>query len=333
MKEGTLVLLTSLFLVVLTAYGLDKYSGAMDPILKSVKHDNGNVELIVWNNLGEGDQNYASWIFPFPGEDRYLYSSGFLVGTDCQGLIKVSSVAFYYWDDEFSNYVYDLFLSGTGGWPDWVPVFADLDSYVRCDDSEATENGPIGVEVERHGYSFSAPPKDDFIAFQYKIYNMSGDDLNNVYVSRFADFDVGGGMDYEDDLLSVDDTRDMPYMYDSDDTVPGYIGIICAQGTPMGSKAYSGAGFFPDYDAELFADMQNTTWETGDTANDYSFLHNTGPYEIPTGEYITVGFITVSGESLADLQANADVAMDSYQDDTGVYVRPASFGRIKAMYR
>jgi hypothetical protein len=327
-KNGILVSIL-IAAVALIGYAYAKYNGDIGG-RSGYYHDNGNVLLKIWAVMGEGDESGdGGWVYPRIGGNVYLYSSGLWIGTDCQGAVKVS-VCYLNVSLEFFP-VTELVMSDGGNWPEGVPIFADLDSYVRCDDSEAGEAGPIGIEVERHGYSFSAPPKDDFIGFQYKIYNLSGADLSNLYVSRHSDFDVGGALSYIDDLVGFDQDRQMPYMYDEDGDPPGYIGIICPQGTPLGSKGYLNT---PDDDAGKFQYMQYSGWETQDTPYDYRVLYNTGPYHIPEGGCITVAFITVSGDDLADLQANADAAMDSYPGDTGtVNIVPSSVGRVKALYR
>ena len=317
--------------VALVGYAYSKYSGAVGGRSEYEYHGNGNVLLKVWDVMGEGDTSGdGGWVYPRIGGEPHLYVSGFWVGTGCHGLIKVS-VSYQLTELEFDPTV-GLVMSDEAEWPDGVPIFADLDSYVRCDDSNASEAGPIGIEVERHGYSFSATPKDDFIGFQYKIYNQSGKDLSGVYVSRPCDFDIGGETSYIEDLVGHDSARDMPYMYDDEDD-HGYIGVICPQGTPLGSKVWDIMSN-PEDDATRFAHMTNATWETADTPNDWRVMYNTGPYNIPKDGYITVAFITVSGDDLADLQANADIAMDSYPGDTGtVNIVPSSLGRVKALYR
>jgi hypothetical protein len=330
MKKGIVTVLL-IVAVALVGYAYSKYSGRT---LKGSTgtHDNGNVWLRICSGLYEFEPNQwpsHNWIYPRVWGDYYLYESGIWIGTDSQGGIKVSESAHN--GCEYHS-VIGLVMSDTDVWPDGVPLFADVDSYERCDDSDAGENGPIGIEVERHGYSFSAPPKDDFIGFQYKIYNLSGTDLSNLYVSRFADFDLGDS-DYDNinDLVGFDQNRQMPYMYDEDGDPPGYIGIICPQGTPLGSKAYVST---PGDDAGKFQYMQYGDWDVKKTPDDWRVIYNTGPYSIPAGGSITVAFITVSGDDLADLQANADVAMDSYPGDTGtVNIVPSSVGRVKALYR
>jgi hypothetical protein len=294
-------------------------------------HDNGNVLLKVWDFMAEGDNNEdGAWIYPRVGGEPYLYASAFWVGTNCDGAIKVST-SYQLSVQEFRTTV-DLVMSHDAEWPDGVPIFSDLDSYVKCNDDDAGEAGPIGIDVERHGYSFTAPPKDDFIGFQYKIYNGTDDDLTNVYVSRPCDFDVGGSSSCLDDLVGHDYNRDMPYMYDGESN-HGYIGIICPQGKPLGSKIWNVDGN-PVTDTEKFYYMTDVSWETADTPDDWRVMYNTGPYYIPVDGNITVAFITVSGDDLADLQANADVAMDSYPGDTGtVNIVPSSVGRVKALYR
>jgi hypothetical protein len=330
MKKGIPIILVTVA-VALIGFAYSKYSGAAGGRWEHNYHDNGNVLLKVWDVMGEGDRDEdGAWIYPRVGGEPHLYTSGFWVGTDCHGAIKVSG-SYQLTELEFTPTV-ELVMSDDAGWPDGVPTFADLDSYVSCDDDDAGEVGPIGIEVERHGYSFSAPPKDDFIGFQYKIYNDTDEDLTNVYVSRPCDFDIGGSTSCLDDFVGHDYNRDMPYMYDAEDS-NGYIGILCPHGKPLGSRVWN-VDSDPVTDTEKFYYMTDVSWATADTPDDWRVMYNTGPYTIPVDGYITVAFITVSGDDLADLQANADVAMDSYPGDTGtVNITPASVGRVKALYR
>jgi hypothetical protein len=319
MKKG---IVTALLIVAVTliGYAYSKHLGADGGRSEYDYHDNGNVELKVWRILVEGDASEdGAWIYPRVGGIPYLYNSTMWFG----GWGSVT--------EDWHNLL-GVWMSDDADWPDDIPVFGNLDSYVLCDDSDEGEDGPIGLAVERHGYSFTTPPKDDFIGFQYKIYNQSGEDLTGVYVSRPCDFDVGGETSYLDDLVGHDSSRNMPYMYD-DVAGHGYIGVVCPQGTPLGSKVWDIMND-PEDDATRFAFMTNATWETADTPNDWRVMYNTGPYYIPVDGNITVAFITVSGDDLADLQANADVAMDSYPGDTGtVNIVPSSVGRIKLLYK
>jgi hypothetical protein len=306
--------------VFLVGYAYPKHFGTNGGRSEYDYHDNGNVELKVWRTPDEGDIDFdGGWIYPRVDGIPYLYTSTMWFGG--WGCVT----------EDWHNLL-GVWMSDDAEWPDDIPVFADLDSYVLCDDSDEGDAGPLGISVERHGYSFTAPPKDDFIGFQYKIYNQHGQDLNGVYISRPCDFDIGGETSYLDDLVGHDSSRDIPYMYD-EEAEHGYIGVICPQGTPLGSKVWDIMSD-PEDDETKFAYMTNDTWETADTPNDWRVMYNTGPYTIPADGHITVAFITVSGDDLADLQANADVAMDSYPDDTGtVNIVPSSVGRVKALYR
>ncbi len=321
MKNGILVAVL-IAAVALVGFAYSKYSDAGQGRSVYDYHDNGNVELKVWSDMSEGDTGGSGdggWVYPRVGGIPYLYTSTMWFGV-------IGSVV-----EEWHNLL-GVWMSDDTEWPDDVPVFGDLDSYVLCDDSDEGDAGPIGLSVERHGYSFTAPPKDDFVGFQYKIYNQHGYDLTGVYVSRPCDFDVGGETSYLDDLVGHDSSRNMPYMYDGVGG-HGYIGVVCPQGTPLGSKVWDIMND-PEDDATKFEYMTNDTWETADTPNDWRVMYNTGPYTIPVDGYITVAFITVSGDDLADLQANADIAMDSYPGDTGtVNIVPSSVGRVKALYR
>jgi hypothetical protein len=80
--------------------------------------------------------------------------------------------------------------------------YNDYQSEIRQADPEHV---PLGIKVQQTSYAWATPGQDDFVGIDYRIINVSGRVLRNVYVGIFADCDVG--------------SRAMPQTYFRDDQV------------------------------------------------------------------------------------------------------------------
>jgi len=130
------------------------------------------------------------------------------------------------------------------------------------------EHVPLGIKVRQTSYAWATPGQNDFVGMDYKIINVSGRALRNVFVAIFADMDIGNrsirGYFTDDEAGLVDTTVQyvgstgefvhrriqMGYMWDNPDDpsrvqdakggdVPGYFGCMFLNHTtdPSGATA------------------------------------------------------------------------------------------------
>ncbi len=112
---------------------------------------------------GSGNRHFyggSLWLGGVVGRDT-LFSGNF---HPIEPMIKRSTVDLY--APEFHNAVSEL---------EYVSVFADY---------------ALGVEVTLISYSWSYPHTDDFAILEYKIKNVSGGLINDLYVGLLMDFDI-----------------------------------------------------------------------------------------------------------------------------------------------
>lgn len=165
---------------------------------------------------------------------------------------------------------------------------------------------PFGLMV--HQESFSAT-NDKFVIIRYKIQNNTLTPKNNLNVGVFADWDVGL-TNYAKNRGGVDVDRKMVYQYLNTAPIndPNYYGIVALNGIAGGKVA----GVFDWTAANLrtvlfpFFSTIDATPITVDA--DYRSYIGSGPFSIPVGQELLVGFAIVHGSSLADLQQNAVLA-------------------------
>lgn len=283
-------------------------------------HDAGLYHLRLWNVLCVGNSGTGHGSGNYPGITGLttIYIGNFWVGTNSWGTPRVSG----YKEPRLNEWhnILGLLWSDGASWnqkPTYIEKRGALDSYVRVDDRDAGEGGPIGLVVEQHGMQWADGTNDDYIIMQTHILNESGRNLTDEFFCLYYDFDIGVSPSHTDDKVGIDYTRKMPYMYDDDPTHP-YVGVRVLEGKPH-------TGGTPDLvmnadgDAKKWALMTLGEWVERTEPYDWRICLSSGPHVCANNEKLRIGFAVVAGANLSELQANADAAYDKYWNiHTGV---------------
>jgi hypothetical protein len=186
---------------------------------------------------------------------------------------------------------------------------------VMDDSAATTPAGGLGLSVSQSYYGYYAAPDDDFIICEYEITNNSGDTLTDLYFGENANFRMN---DYTfDDYFDYSAAMKMCYSYDATSTVTGgvkYIGHAW-NGAPMFPEDPTSLNFAEDWgdDSGMYVAMANGEIDTGPfAAQDGHCITSTGPYNMPAGSTLKIAFAVVMGDDLADMEANAGTAIDTY---------------------
>lgn len=230
---------------------------------------------------------------------------------------------------------------------DWIPE--DEGDFLWPASGYDTDG--LGIRVEQRSYCWGAGPQMNYIFFCYKIKNMNDAALQDVYIGYFMDADVGpgalgeSGVGPNDDLIGFDTSRNLGYTYDSNGqepewTVPaGYIGTVFLK-TPgdAGLTAFSTwmrsdqgpeglvddemqdelkygelVGDMDGYGHATVDDPDSAVFEIFEVPSDVRSLMASGPYtRLAPGEEIEVTLAMIAGNSLQELQENADSAQALY---------------------
>jgi hypothetical protein len=188
--------------------------------------------------------------------------------------------------------------------------FADQEYHTGFGDSNAPI--PLEIDVAQKSFAFSSDPDDDYVIIEYTITNTGAEALEGVLVAHYEDWDMPWNV--ASDLVNFDRSRNLGYQYNGNDY--------------RGQQVLSGLGVFSfkalNNETEVYPPRFTMAdkWDymnagTADTAitsmMDCSMMITTGPYDIAPGESVVAAFAIVGGDGLADLQANADAAMDAYR--------------------
>jgi hypothetical protein len=177
----------------------------------------------------------------------------------------------------------------------------NFDQVTTC---QLTDGTPYGFEIDQTTYSNTG---DDYIFIRYIVSNFSGSAINNIYVGLFCDWDVGGTV-YLNNRGGIDVARNLVYQWEQAGSPdPSYYGIVAFSGMAGGTTTDAFPGDETTIRFVLRDWISTITTPLAITGDHRSFI-GSGPYNIPTGSNIMVGFGIVAGDNLADLQANTDAA-------------------------
>jgi len=175
------------------------------------------------------------------------------------------------------------------------------------------------IRVKQHSYAWDAGPDEDYIIVDYTIVNTSGVQQDSLYVSHRADFDVmGDHSSAMTDKSGFDSSRTLGYMWDSMSTTHAGVALLDTRfrGYHTGWHVLDDADKY-DVMSAAGADSTTPSWD------DWCFWLSAGPCQVPAGDSFEVAFAFVMGESLADLQSNADHALAKWERLSVADTRPA----------
>jgi len=252
--------------------------------------------------------------WPNASPQEYLYEASFWVGDMQPEGAKVIQ-------NELGNWNWlptsDILISDLPNWadrPSGIEQLGDKDYFFSADDSSADELGPIGLDSYIHGIAWSNPPDEDYVINIFSLVNTSKADLEGVYFASKWDCDVGGSLEYLDDLAAYNASDKIAYMYDSDASVPGYLGFKFLNCTPSACH-YWDIDSDPTDDEARFQLMSDAVFDPDTpTPNDYRFLLCTGPFDLSAGESKTISFVYAMGDGYEDLRANILSGQSRYEE-------------------
>ena len=315
--------------------------------------DVGNLSSAVYNTAVVGfpsnpSANPSGW-WPAGTNDSYIYEGNIWIGAKKGGEIGVSiadgrSSEIWPTDD-----VPEVISNKPGVTTKGTPTSQAI--MFKCSDTnpDANQGLILGLEIEVNGFQWSYAPLYDFFILEYKVKNVGGEMLEDVFMAFRYDVDVSsletGTASYAaDDFIALDETPDalnpdahpnryLSYGF-SNASAPGYIGLRVLDAYAGNDPQAPGAKIpftahkritintDPTTDAEMYAYISVPGVDPlPANYDDQRFVQSYGPVEsLAPGQEFTFVIAVAIGEGLAGLQASADWAQKLYDDG---YVAPA----------
>ncbi|UCD95019.1 MAG: T9SS type A sorting domain-containing protein, partial [Candidatus Zixiibacteriota bacterium] len=237
----------------------DLLRSANEPCVDYAVHNIGKIGFTVTNTgkIGTGFQasipgNVPSCVYPYPGNNEYLYAGalwiGAVVGQDT--LVSVGADGWQFimemWPDKCPEG--EIAGSETASEQNYIAVFTDTltdPAYVAYDNFEGRPHLPLNVEVTQNSYAWSYAFAEDFVLLDYSIKNMGQAPLEKMYIGFYVDGDVMYKpelMGFNDDICGFRETIESPVGCGFVDTVNiAWIadndGKSLSESCPYGSKS------------------------------------------------------------------------------------------------
>jgi subtilisin family serine protease len=286
-------------------------------VITLADHDIGNVLFSVsdggrfgWDTLDQ--RNGSGFVFPISDQDQ-LFEGALVAGYDS---VHVSHSA-----------------RGTPSGPvetDWQLVpggevtittpgsFSDQDGFSMYSDAGAAL--PMGVDVVQNSYAWSGAGSDDFVIVELTFINTgvdSSSDISNFYAGVYMDWDIRPFGQLPLNNAAVDVDNDLGYMWNTSSDKYCAVHVLTDPGVASFDVINNQDGSYDFSRAEFWNSLSGGLLESG-TAQDFSYVLSTGPFDLPHQDSVTVAFAILGGEGFDDLLANVAAARDLYGSPVSV---------------
>jgi hypothetical protein len=272
-------------------------------------HDTGLLQTAITDqgNIGYIGFSGSSGVgFVYNGQN-FLFEGGLMLGTGANTVSDcIRGGDGQTQDDDFrpaSEEVLTIVSPGS---------FTTEEGSVLMIDSLATN--PLGLEIQQKSYADTSSGQNGYIIMAYEITNPTTSAISNLYAGLFFDWDINLNAN---DYARYDTGRNMGYVQNNANSP-----TRLAATRQLSSNANISFRSI-DNPAELydgFTDLEKWNFLSGglQTQNldnvDVSNLLAEGPISIPAGSTETVVFAIVGGNTLTELQTNADNAFNAWNN-------------------
>jgi serine protease len=278
----------------------------------------GNARLTVSSigriGFADGGHRFGEG-FVFGSEGNLLFEGALMTALSADSVSDVARGPGDASENDFNSVIGREFTLSVPG-PD-----ADQQGAAVFTDADASPS--LGIGVEQTAYAFADAPDADFVLLSCRFFSTDGSPVRGLYAGLFMDWDVEGGADAGSNLGRFDEGRNLAAIYEPLSGVHGGLRIFTI-GIPVnyklnrnyrepnfGADGYTDLGKWED----LSGGIRNTIpSETGD----FSHVLGVGPFDIPAGDTVRIGYAVIGGSDWPGLQASADAAERKWNSITTV---------------
>lgn len=270
-------------------------------------HNVNEITVTMTNNGRIGYNNFPTntqgvgFIYPSAGSN-HLFEGGVIMGYSAARLVSnVRNPSGTQDNDFLARTIYQLQSPG---------IISNQDGYTWFSDSSAPIANRLGVRVDQYTYAFSHPEHDDYVIVRYDIRNLTAADISGFRIGQFFDWDIAN---YATNRTGYDATRSLAYAWDQNTPTAPYIGMRALDSATSVRGLQNVSGIVLDRAAKW-------SWISGGTSQSTvgpQDVHNviaSGPFTIPAGGTVMVGFAMIGGADLGSLQTHADAAKIKWEE-------------------
>ena len=276
-------------------------------LLQTAITTQGNIGYVGFNGASPGVG------FVYNGQD-FLFEGGLMLGT---GTSTVSDCIRggdgQTQDDDFKPAAEEVLTIVSPG------SFTTEEGSILMVDSLATN--PLGLEIQQKSYADTSSGQNGYIIMAYEITNPTANTISSLYVGLFFDWDIN--LD-ANDYARFDASRNMGYAQNSasSPTRLAATRLLSSNANISYRSVDNPAELYDGFTDQEKWDFLSNGLQTQNLENvDISTLLSEGPISIPAGGTRTVVFAIVGGNSLNELETNADNALNAW-NNPGTPIEP-----------
>lgn len=297
-------------------YDYDHYSIMLNPTYINVEKNNISTTLTSKGRIGFNDDNSTQGLGFQHKKRQTIYEIGLITGTSASKIANTTRNQNTTGTTHDNDYKPNILIREV--LPPMLAQFEYLNTYSDVSAGAAASN----IDIIQKDYVFTTPGDSNYVLVTYNVKNKNATPLNNFFIGHFGDFDIS--INGQQDQAGWSNTEKLGYAFN---TTPGglYAGIsVLGNATPNyyaidnDATAIDTFGVYDGFsDQEKYAGISSGLYRLNagvPVAKDVSLVVAAGPYSIPPGDTILVGFAFVAGENLQQIQQAAQAADSQFQN-------------------
>lgn len=296
-------------------YDYDHYSIILNPTYINVEKNNISTTLTSKGRIGFNNDNAAQGLGFQHKKRQTLYELGLMSGTSATKLASTVRNANTTGTTYDNDYRAVQLIRET--LPPMVAQFEYSNSFSDAGVAARSSN----VDIIQKSFVFTTPADSNYILGTFAIRNKGTAPLSNFYLGNFADFDIS--VNGQQDKASWSASEKLGYVYNTNpdglfagisvlgDATPNYYAIDNDATAIDTFGVYDGLTSEEKYKGLSSGLYRINAGVSG--PKDVSIIIGAGPFTIPPGDTIRVGFAYVAGESLQQIQQAAQAAETQYE--------------------
>jgi serine protease len=193
--------------------------------------------------------------------------------------------------------------------------------------ADTSISNKIGLVVEQRSYAWPSAPDDKYIIMEYKIRNISGATISELYTGLFADWDIG--LNPSNNRADYDVSSKMGYVYETSfNSLYGGISLLTKDSAICYSMDHANVGG-NNINPNSFPSGFSTTKKINTLINgvgrmqagsqgsgdDVSHVIGGKITNIQNNETRVIAFAILGGDNIADLKSSANAALAKYKSN------------------
>ncbi len=304
-----------------TYYDYDHYSILLNPTFINVEKNNISTTITSKGRIGFNDDGSTEGLGVKHKGRQTLYELGLISGSSATKIANTvrntTTGATATHDNDYRNisFVKEVSIPSTG-------VF----QYNNTMSDQNATTAASNVEILQRSYAWITPGDSNYVIVKYSIKNKNATPLTNYYVGLFGDFDISASG--QQDKASWSNAEKLGYVYNTNSGgLYAGVSVLGADATPNyyaidnDGTAVDSFGVYDGFsDLEKWQGISSGLYRLNagvTNPKDVSIVIGSGPYTIPAGDTLHVGFAVVAGENLEQIQDAAEEAQNQWPLITG----------------